>query len=88
MKTLLLMLLILPVIASAQTDQLVFFTGSPSAPDLTPELFTSAPFEQVELHFGILNPSQTCVSGFETVAPITGSLVAPMWTIFACGANP
>lgn len=88
MKPLLLILLLLPAAVLGQTDQLVFYTGSPAAPDLTPEVFTSTAFEQVEVHLGILHPSQPCVSGFEALASHDGTLVAPAWTIFGCGLVP
>lgn len=88
MKPWLLCLLLLPAVVLAQTDQLVFFTGTTAAPDLTPSLYTAAPFEAVEIHMGILNPSEPCVSGFESDFGFVGMTAAPMWEVFGCGLDP
>ena len=88
MRTLLLVLCLLPALALAQTDQLVFFTGTEAAPDFGPFISTSVTFEQVVVHLGIRNPSRSCISAYEVDVLVEGTTVAPTWTAVGCGEKP
>lgn len=88
MKFLFVFILILPSLAVAQSDLLVFFTGTDLAPEYPTEVFTSIPFEWITIHLGILNPSLGGVSGWECDTWTEGLALAPLWSIPSCGIIP
>ena len=85
MKTLILVALLLPVVAFAQDDVLLFFTGDPALPDASPQTYTTGPFEWVTIHVGIRNPSLGGVSGYEFAVWTEGDSVGANWSMAGCG---
>jgi len=90
MKTLLVALTVLALASVAQagypgSDAMALFLSSQSNSTEDPDfiLNTSTPFEEIELHLLIVDPSRQGVAGWEGIVEYTGSLTASSWTLTA-----
>lgn len=83
-----LLLLALPLVVSAQTDTILFFTGTTEAPAYPTEIYTTTPVEAVEIHLGLLDPSLSGISSWEASVDVEGMVIAPTWFVPGCGLIP